>query len=106
MFETKIKESYLQLTSKHHYAETVNFILSNNLSHMPTLDQVAFDLRLSGKGLQLKLRNENTVFSQLRDNIRVEFAKHYLQNPTDSVTRICKMLGLSEPSFFYRAFKR
>ncbi len=106
IFEEYAKQSYHDLRSNNRYSDDVTKILSNNLSDMPSLDKVAYNLGLSGKNLQLKLKAEKTSFNQLKDKIRFEFSKNYLQNKTYSVEQICMLLGLSEPSVFYRAFKR
>jgi AraC-like DNA-binding protein len=106
MLEEYAKQCYHDLRSNNRYSDEVTKILSHNLSDMPGLDTVAYELGLGGKNLQLKLKAENTSFNQLKDTIRFEFTKNYLKSKTYSAERICMLLGLSEPSVFYRAFKR
>jgi AraC-like DNA-binding protein len=69
------------------------------------LEAVARRLGMTGRSLQRRLRDEGTVFQTLRDDVRRELADRYLGEGM-SFAEISFMLGFSEPSAFFRAFKR
>lgn len=69
------------------------------------LDTVARRLGMTGRSLQRRLKDEGTVFQALRDELRRELADHYLGQRL-SFAEISFLLGFSEPSAFFRAFKR
>ena len=60
---------------------------------------------MTGRSLQRRLRDEGTAFGALRDEVRRELADRYLGEGM-SFAEISFMLGFSEPSAFFRAFKR
>ena len=69
------------------------------------LDGVARRLGMTGRSLQRRLKDEGTVFQTIRDEMRRELADHYLGQEM-SFAEISFLLGFSEPSAFFRAFKR
>ena len=73
---------------------------------VPSIEAIARDLTISVRQLQRELRQENTTYQQLLDETRKELALKYLQNPQISIHDVAFLLGFSEPSTFYRAFKR
>jgi len=71
-----------------------------------TADQVANELHLSARTFQRRLKDENTSFSKLMDDVRKELATSYMEGTDKSVTEITYLLGFAETSTFSRAFKR
>jgi AraC-like DNA-binding protein len=69
------------------------------------LEAVARRLGMTGRSLQRRLRDEGTVFQAVREEVRRELADRYLGEGM-SFSEISFMLGFSEPSAFFRAFKR
>jgi AraC-like DNA-binding protein len=69
------------------------------------LESVARRLGMTGRSLQRRLKDEGTVFQTIRDEMRRELADHYLGQEM-SFAEISFLLGFSEPSAFFRAFKR
>jgi len=69
------------------------------------LEAVAKRLGMTGRSLQRRLRDEGTVFQTLRDELRKDLADRYLGQGM-SFAEISFLLGFSEPSAFFRAFKR
>jgi AraC-like DNA-binding protein len=69
------------------------------------LDVVAARLGLTGRSLQRRLKDEGTSFADLRDVVRRELARRYLDEGL-AIAEISFLLGFSEPSAFFRAFKR
>jgi AraC-like DNA-binding protein len=69
------------------------------------LETVAKRLGMTGRSLQRRLRDEGTVFQTVRDGARKDLADRYLGQGM-SFAEISFLLGFSEPSAFFRAFKR
>jgi AraC-like DNA-binding protein len=69
------------------------------------LDTVAKRLGMTGRSLQRRLKDDGTSFQSVRDEMRRELADRYLGEGM-SFAEISFLLGFSEPSAFFRAFKR
>lgn len=67
---------------------------------------VAEVLHMSPRTLQRKLAAEDTSFRNLVEEIRRELAEAYLADDKFSIIEISYLLGFSDKSSFYRAFKR
>ncbi len=72
----------------------------------PSLENVASMLNMSPRTLQRKLRKEDTSFAELLDKFRHQMAEALLQDRELAIYEIAFLLGYSEPSTFYRAFRR
>ncbi len=71
-----------------------------------TLELLADKLHMSSRTLQRKLEKEGTSFGHLLDEVRQQAALSYLRNRQVAISEAAYLLGFSEPSTFYRAFKR
>jgi len=71
-----------------------------------TLETVAAQLNITPRRLRTQLSEANTSFQQILSDYRCRLAKKLLANTSESVERIVYLTGFSEPSTFYRAFKR
>ncbi len=69
------------------------------------IDVVAKRLGMTSRSLQRRLKDEGTSFQAVRDATRQELARRYLDARL-SIAEISFLLGFSEPSAFFRAFKR
>jgi AraC-like DNA-binding protein len=69
------------------------------------LGAVATRMGMTGRSLQRRLKDEGTSFQELREKTRRALASHYLAEDL-SLSEIAFLLGFSEPSAFFRAFKR
>jgi AraC-like DNA-binding protein len=69
------------------------------------LEKVARRLGMTGRSLQRRLKDEGTAFQALRDETRKHLADRYLGQGM-TFAEISFLLGFSEPSAFFRAFKR
>lgn len=69
-------------------------------------DEVAEQLGFSRQTLFRKLKEEETTFSAVLDDLRQRVAKLYLQGDSASVNDTAYLVGFSDPSSFSRAFKR
>jgi len=70
-----------------------------------TIEHVAKRLGLTARSLQRRLTDETTTFAQVREDVRRELARRYLGDGLP-IADISFLLGFSEPSAFFRAFKR
>ncbi|MEO8704483.1 MAG: AraC family transcriptional regulator [Kofleriaceae bacterium] len=69
------------------------------------VDLVAKRLGMTGRSLQRRLKDEGTAFADVREQVRRELAQRYLDDGL-AIAEISFLLGFSEPSAFFRAFKR
>ena len=69
-------------------------------------EAVAGDLGLSPRTLRRRLRDENTSFRKLVDELRAEMAIRYIRETDLSYDEIAATLGFSEPAAFRHAFRR
>ncbi len=72
----------------------------------PNVRQIAMQLGVSPRTLQRRLEEENTSFAAELDSLRHEMASRLLLDRNLAVYEVAFLLGYSEPSTFYRAFRR
>jgi len=66
---------------------------------------VAKQLGLTVRSLQRRLKDAGTSFQAAREDVRRTLAQRYLDDGL-AIAEISFLLGFSEPSAFFRAFKR
>lgn len=71
-----------------------------------SLDDVAKHLGIKPRTLRTRLSEAGTNFNQLLADYRCNLAKKLLAGTEESIDEIVYLTGFSEPSTFYRAFKR
>ncbi len=71
-----------------------------------SLDEVAARLQMKPRTLRTRLTEAGTSFNQLLGDYRCNLAKRLLAGTDESIDEIVYLTGFSEPSTFYRAFKR
>jgi AraC-like DNA-binding protein len=72
----------------------------------PTLPRVAAALEMSPRTLQRHLAQEGTSLQAEREHIRKAMATASLRNRGTPIEEVAFILGYTEPSTFYRSFKR
>lgn len=70
------------------------------------LEEVAERLGIKPRQLRTRLAEADTNFNQLVADYRCRLAKRLLAGTEESIDEIVYLTGFSEPSTFYRAFKR
>lgn len=70
-----------------------------------SVELIAKRLGMTPRSLQRRLKDENTSFNAVRESVRQELSQRYLAEKL-SIAEISFLLGFSEPSAFFRAFKR
>ena len=68
--------------------------------------ELARDMRMSSSTLRHRLHDEGQSYAGIKDDIRRDLARDMLINTTNTISEIAVRLGYSEPSAFYRAFKK
>lgn len=81
--------------------------ISKNLGVHPTqLEDVAAHFNMTPRTLQRKLKLEETSFVSVRDHCRHARALRDLGDPGVDIEKLAEVLGFSDTSNFYHAFKR
>lgn len=87
--------------------DKVRTIIAQQLeSGVVTLESIATELDMKPRMLRAKLADIDYNFNQILADFRCELSKKLLANTDESIDQIVYLTGFSEPSTFYRAFKR
>lgn len=73
---------------------------------LPSLEEVAERMFMTSTTLHRRLRDEGTSFQKVKDGCRRDAAIQLLRDEANSGTAIAEYLGFSDPSAFFRAFKK
>lgn len=71
-----------------------------------SLEDVARELKLAPRRLRFELTQAGTSFSEVLAGFRYALARKLLSSTAEPIDNIVYLTGFSEPSTFYRAFKR
>lgn len=71
-----------------------------------SLEQVARRLQMKPRSLRSQLADIGTSFNHVLNDYRSRLARRLLAKTDESIEQIVYLTGFSEPSTFYRAFKR
>ena len=72
----------------------------------PSIDEVALTLGMPSWTLRRKLKEEDSAYQSLVDEMRRDVAMSYMKNTDLTFGEISYLLGFSTPGAFQRAFKR
>lgn len=75
-------------------------------SGVVSLEALAETLHMSERTLRRRLDEHGTSYKQLLDELRQQLARYYVGRTDESLDLVASRLGFTEPSTFYRAFKR
>ncbi|WP_160499643.1 AraC family transcriptional regulator [Paenibacillus dendrobii] len=107
VFKTIAEEVRLKLTQGAVLSSRLReWILSCMPSYFPTLQDAAREMKLSARTLQARLKDEQTTYNRLANEVRRELAIRHLAQPEHTVAEIAYLLHFSEPSSFHAAFKK
>ncbi|MGA9321849.1 MAG: helix-turn-helix domain-containing protein, partial [Xanthobacteraceae bacterium] len=84
----------------------VRQLLMKNLMRPKRFEDVAQSLNVSARTLRRKLRDENSSFRQVVDELRRDMAVRYLRDTDLTVEEIADTLGFSDAANFRQAFRR
>ena len=74
--------------------------------NFPEFNNIAKSLHMTTATLRRRLRAEGSSYQQLKDDIRRDVAIHHLGRGKLNMDRVAESVGFSEPTSFFRAFKR
>ena len=104
-FEPELRRRLDELEAETSVAERVRAAL---LELLPagdgSMEAAAWELAVSTRTLQRRLKEEGTSFQKVLGDTRESLAKHYLANSEMSAGEISFLLGYEDPRSFYRAF--
>lgn len=93
-------------SSSSHVARVCNIIKTNVAAEFPDFEWVAGQLHTTTGTLRRRLREEGTSYQQLKDDLRRDTAIFNLSKGKMSIEEVAASVGFSEPTSFFRAFKR
>lgn len=99
----QIKESSVD---KETTDQVTRLLISTLMGQEPDKARIAEQLGMSQRTLQRRLSSEGSSYQQVLDNTRHQLALDYLKQPELTISDIAYLLGFTEPSAFYRAFKK
>ncbi|MCG8314868.1 MAG: AraC family transcriptional regulator [Pseudomonadales bacterium] len=103
----QLASEYVAKLEKQDFVGQVNRIIGELLeSGNANLETVADRLDIKPRALRTRLSEVDTNFNQLLADYRCNLAKRLLAKTDESIDEIVYLTGFSEPSTFYRAFKR
>ncbi|MDH5654676.1 MAG: AraC family transcriptional regulator [Spirochaetia bacterium] len=104
--EAKANQMLTRINKHGIYTKKILSVISNySFNFQSGIEDVASQIGLSPRNLQMMLKNENTTYQKLLDEVRKEKSLMLLKNDT-SITEISYLLGFNDPSSFQRAFKK
>jgi AraC-like DNA-binding protein len=103
----ELAEKRLSGIERQDLIERIRRIFSQRLElEQCSLDEVAAELKMPARRLRFELMRANTSFSKLLNDFRFALARRLLRTTQEPIENIVYLTGFSEPSTFYRAFKR
>ncbi|WP_309887707.1 AraC family transcriptional regulator [Archangium sp.] len=87
-------------------SEAVRRLVMRDAREVPSLEEAARQLSMSGRTLRRRLEAEGTRYQELVDEVRAAISKRHLGLRGLAVGEVAYLVGFSEPSAFHRAFKR
>ncbi len=75
-------------------------------NNFPDFSVICEKLNMTPQTLRRRLKEENTSYQEIKDNIRKDASVFYLSKPELTIDEIAMLMGFSEASSFHRAFKK
>lgn len=96
-----------ELPQDESFTEKVRRVIWTDLSAgQPTVASVASELAVSGRTLQRRLREEGHSFAEVVETLRRDKAEALLKDRNLAIYEVGYLLGYSDATAFYRAFRR
>lgn len=107
LFDKMAAESLQQISGEGVITRQVKEALIQRIKgNLPGIEDIAAQLAMSARNLQLKLKQENKTFRELSDEVRRDIAITHLRAQALNVSEIAYLLGFSGVSSFSSAFKK
>jgi AraC-like DNA-binding protein len=105
-FEVQANKILEDMQVKSLYAKVKKEILKSIGEKDITIEFIAKKLDISTRTLQYHLKDENKKFRDALLSVRMQLATHYIKNTKMDFSSIAILLGYSEASSFFRAYKK
>ncbi|HEX4872479.1 MAG TPA: AraC family transcriptional regulator ligand-binding domain-containing protein [Nevskiaceae bacterium] len=103
----ELAEKRLSQLARQDLIEKIRAVFARRLElEQCDLEEVARELGLPPRRLRFELARAGTSFSQILADFRYSLAKRLLAKTEEPIENVVYLTGFSEPSTFYRAFKR
>jgi AraC-like DNA-binding protein len=108
----EIMEEHAAKTIKEHelkkdfVSEVKMLLIRATKFKIPVEEEIAMHLNMSKRTLQNKLKDKNTTFKKILEEVQKDLAISYLRSGQISNKEISWILGYNDISNFYRAFKQ
>jgi AraC-like DNA-binding protein len=107
VLELHVQHTLAQLPHEDPFLVRARTLLASILTHnQASLERLAEELHTSTRTLRRRLELLGTSYKALLDSVRKDLALYYVRHTDETYERIAQRLGFSEPSTFYRAFRR
>ncbi len=106
VFKQQCELMLRKLNTKQNTTSKVQSLLMHSSGHFPDINLIARELYMSERTLRRRLKDENTSFRQVFDQVRNVLACEYLSTTQITVSEIANLLGYTECVNFRRAFVR
>jgi AraC-like DNA-binding protein len=103
----EVADKHMAMLQQKDFIGEINGLIAAQLeTDVITLESVAEKLKLTPRQLRHQLKTAGTSFQQLLNKYRHSLARRLLSKTDEDISEIVYLTGFSEPSTFYRAFKR
>lgn len=103
----KLANKQMERLSRQEIISDVKSVIAEMLElGQPGLESIAQRLGMNERVLRARLTEADTSFNQVLADYRCVLAKQLLARTDESIADVVYLTGFSEPSTFYRAFKR
>jgi AraC-like DNA-binding protein len=94
-------------SGKQSLVDQVRALIGHDFSRgFPSFERITDLLHMSAPTLRRRLKREGTTFQELKDNCRRDASIAYLNRPELSINDVAILMGFTDPSAFYRSFKK
>lgn len=106
-FEKELKAVLEEHDNQKKYTRKVRDMIQQNLlAEIPKVEDVARKIGVSTRSLQGLLKEENTTYQSLLNEVRKEVSIKHLKNKKFNITDVAFLTGFSDLSVFSRSFKK
>jgi len=103
--EQELRRLIKGVLDKHGYKAKVMEVMRSDINlASASVAEIAENMKISVRGMQRRLKQEETTFSQLQLEARMSFAMQFLSENKLSIEEISEYLGFSNRRSFSRAF--
>ena len=101
-----VEEMSSRLSSQGTAGRVRRHILDALQTGEPAIENLARELGTTPRTLQRRLREEETSFQEVLDEVRREVALTHMRSRRVTIDEVAFLLGFEKPNSFHRAFKR